>query len=260
MGVGAAIAGAGALGAVGAVASSAIAGSAAKSAAATQAAAADRASAASLAMYNRTREDLAPYNLAGTAATKAYSNALGLPGYTNENAGNTGTTSGSLVQPFQPTIAQLEATPGYQFSLDQGLKSVQNSYAANGLGGSGAALKAGINYATGLAGTTYQQQFNNYWTQNKEIGNLLNNQSQLGELAAAQTGQIGQGAQNSANQAALSGAAATAAGTVGAANATAAGIGGVTSSLGNAGLLLALNAKGLFGGTGGNVDNTTRIA
>ena len=38
--------------------------------------------------------------------------------------------------PFAPTMAQLASTPGYQFTLDQGLKATQNAYAAQGLAGS----------------------------------------------------------------------------------------------------------------------------
>src|SRR5215831_15810880 len=63
-------------------------------------------------------------------------------------------------QPGTETLAQLEATPGYQFILDQGLKSTQNAVAARGLGVSGAAIKGAANYATGLAQNTYQNIFN----------------------------------------------------------------------------------------------------
>src|SRR6185312_11573121 len=59
---------------------------------------------------------------------------------------------------FAPTQAQLEATPGYQFIKGQGLQSVANSNAAAGRGISGAALKGAAEFATGLAGTTLDQQ------------------------------------------------------------------------------------------------------
>ena len=57
------------------------------------------------------------------------------------------------------TPAYLEQTPGYQFTLQQGLESTQNGAAARGLGTSGAANKAAASYATGLANDTYQNQF-----------------------------------------------------------------------------------------------------
>jgi hypothetical protein len=78
----------------------------------------------------------------------------------------------------------LESTPGYQFTLNQGLKSTQNSYAANGLASSGAASKGAASYATGLAQSTYNQQLQNYLTQNQQIANLLYMPVQTGANAA----------------------------------------------------------------------------
>jgi hypothetical protein len=63
-------------------------------------------------------------------------------------------------RPLQMTQAQLEQTPGYQFTRDQGLKMTQSAAAARGLGVSGASLKGAATYATGLANTTYKDQFN----------------------------------------------------------------------------------------------------
>jgi hypothetical protein len=64
---------------------------------------------------------------------------------------------------LNPSTAQntLDRLPGYQFTLGQGLKSVQNSAAARGLGVSGAALKGAAQYATGLANSTYGSYVNN---------------------------------------------------------------------------------------------------
>lgn len=56
----------------------------------------------------------------------------------------------------------LKYTPGYQFTLGQGLESVQNGFAPRGLASSGAALKGAANYATGLAQNTYQNVVGNY--------------------------------------------------------------------------------------------------
>lgn len=53
---------------------------------------------------------------------------------------------------MQDTLNNL---PGYQFTLNQGLKSTQSGYAARGLADSGAALKGAANYATGLAQSNY---------------------------------------------------------------------------------------------------------
>ncbi len=56
----------------------------------------------------------------------------------------------------------LESTPGYKFTLDQGLKSTQNSFAAKGLANSGAALKGAATFATGLANNTYEDRLKDY--------------------------------------------------------------------------------------------------
>lgn len=155
-----------------------------------------------MAQYQQTRGDLQPFftnaqnqlpaltALAGqtqTALTGAYNNAQAhIPG--------------------QMTQASLEATPGYQFNLSQGLKAVQNSAAARGLGVSGTALKGAAQFGTGLADSTYQNQFANQQQQfndyNQQFSNVYNganavyNQTYgpvaLGESAAAQSGAIGQ--------------------------------------------------------------------
>lgn len=62
---------------------------------------------------------------------------------------------------FKPTMQQLEQTPGYQFTRDQGLKAVTNASSAKGLIGSGAHGKALADYATGLASTTFDRQLQN---------------------------------------------------------------------------------------------------
>lgn len=145
----------------------------ASQAAGAQEDAAAQANALQQGMYNQTRKDLLPYNTAGqNALTKA------------QGMSDTGFN-------FAPTEANLQQTPGYQFNMSQGLKSTQNSAAARGLGSSGAAVKGAASYATGLADSTYQNQFNNALSSWQTNYNALMGQSQLGENAAAQTGAYG---------------------------------------------------------------------
>lgn len=164
------------------------------------------------AQYQQTRADFAPYRDAGsTAINQQLQMAQG--GFN-----------------FNPTMTQLEATPGYQFNLSQGLNSVQSGAAARGLGNSGAALKGAADYASGLASNTYQQQFGNALTQYQtNIGNL-GTISQLGENAAAGTGQAGIAAANGIT----SGANGYANSLMNAGNAQAAGIMGAANGFGNA--------------------------
>ena len=103
------------------------------------------------------------------------------------------------MQHGNPTEEGLEATPGYQFTKAQGLESAQSGFAAQGLGSSGAALKGGVAYATGLADSTYNQQYQNYLAgkasylqQNQQTFNDLASVGQLGETAAAGAGALGQ--------------------------------------------------------------------
>ena len=114
---------------------------------------------------------LSPYTSMGTAAANQLTSQLP-----------------SLSQGFNPTMAQLEQTPGYQFAQQQGLESTQNSYAARGLGVSGAALKGAANYATGLADQTYTNQANIYNQNRTTSASILTGATQLGQQAAETAG------------------------------------------------------------------------
>jgi hypothetical protein len=61
---------------------------------------------------------------------------------------------------FQPTQAQLEQLPGYQFTLGQALKAGQNQLTASGLGRSQSAVNTAQNVASSLAFQTWPQLFN----------------------------------------------------------------------------------------------------
>jgi hypothetical protein len=195
---------------VASVTSAVVGASAAQSAAKTQAAAETSAANTMSQQYQQTRADLLPYNTAGQTAV---SNIQGTPAFD-----------------FQPTQAQLEATPGYQFSLGQGLNATQNSFAAQGLGSSGNALTGAANYAEGLAGTTYQNQFQNALSTYQT--NLAKQQqlATLGEGAAAQTGAFGTQTAANIGQTAVGAANASAAGTVGTAQALTGGIQGASNA------------------------------
>lgn len=223
MGLAAAIA----VGAVGSVAAAGIGASASSNAAKTQANAENNASAEMEAQYQQTRSDLMPYQTAGQAAIPSLES---MAPYSPGAAFN-----------FSPTEAQLEATPGYQFNLDQGLKATQNSAASRGLAVSGAAEKGAASYASGLADTTYQNQFTNAlnsYTTNVNTGlnayttnlNKLQNQANMGENAAAQTGSYGTTTAANIGQTAVGAANAQAAGDVGVANAASSGISGLSSA------------------------------
>jgi hypothetical protein len=228
---------------VGGVASSTISSSASKSAANTQAQAAEDAAHLQNDQFNQTQANLAPFMQLGSNNINALQSALNNPIF-NQQFG-------------APTEAQAQATPGYQFTLNQGLKSVQNSAAARGLGSSGAALKGASSYATGLADSTYNDVFNRALsTFNTNYGNASSNVNRLagivgsGQNAASGLGALGaQTAGNIANTL-TSGANASAAGTIGSANAISNGLNGIGSNALTAGLL----TNNAAGGGGGVVD------
>jgi hypothetical protein len=197
----------------------------ANKAADAQTQAANTAANTSLQMYRQTREDLSPYRDIGNTASADLTKRLPF-----------------LTSPIVMDQANLEKTPGYQFNLTQGLKSVQNSAAARGLGVSGAALKGASTFATGLSDSTYQNQFNNENTNRTNAYNRLKGLVDTGETAAAGGGVIGQGAAN------------TAAGAqIGAGNAQAAGANAIGSAATNVANSIGGYAayKGLYGSNPG---------
>lgn len=157
--------------------------------------AADQANATQQGMFNQTQKNLSPYMELGSQATASLGSLTGV--------GGTNPLSSPLLSgvPLPPNMTedQLVKTPGYKFNLSQGLESVQNAAAARGLGNSGAAFKGAATFATGLADSTYQNQFNNYQQQfNNQVTNQTNQFNRLlslsgqGENAAAGLGNVGQ--------------------------------------------------------------------
>lgn len=235
-----------AIGAGGSLLGGGISAGASKSAANQQAQAAQEAAQLQYSMYQQTAARLQPWVQTGQAANAQLGGLLGLSGYQASGAG--GLATGSLVTPFQPTMQQLQQTPGYQFTMQQGLEAVQNQASAQGQAGgllpggggisvSGPEGKGLINYAEGLASTTYQQQFQNYWTQLNNIYSMYQGASTGGANAAAGVGQAGTTTAQGMSNALQTGAAATAAGTVGAANALGGGLSQATQNIAQLGIL-----------------------
>ena len=201
MGVGTAI-GIGGIAAAGIGAGGAVAASGAQSSAATNAANLQAGEAANSTQeqareFNIQQQNLAPWLQAGTQGVGALSGLLSTPGQ-------------GLLTPwtdtFQaPTTAELNdpnnpLSQGYQFQLQQGEGSINNSAAARGglLGGN--TLTALDQYSQGLASTNYQQAYNNALTQYQQSYNIFQgNQTNEFNRLAALSG-LGQTAATSLNQ------------------------------------------------------------
>lgn len=125
--------------------------------------------------YDRTREDFAPARQLGTAAI----------GDINRLYGRSFNPDGSVSTVGAPDMSRFFASPDYQFNLEEGQKALDRSLLARGRGLSGAALRGGIRYASGLA----SGQFDNYY-------NRLASQAGLGQAATGSTAAAGANAAN----------------------------------------------------------------
>jgi hypothetical protein len=173
-------------------------------------------------IFNKTQANLQPFVSEGGTATNLLNAQLP-----------------QLTSPIVMDQSTLEKTPGYQFNLTQGLKATQNSAAARGLGVSGAALKGAATFATGLADSTYQNQFANAVTNQTNAYNRLKGLVDTGESAAAGQGVIGATTGANIGNAVVGGGNAAAA----ADNATGAAVNNLTNNIGGY-----FAYKGLYGG------------
>lgn len=280
IGAGAGAAIAGGLGAAGSLAGGAIGSGAAGNAAKAQQFASQMSAMIQAQMYQNTAQLLSPFTAQGSQAVQTLNNILeqggapltqfGLPGtLAYQTPGN---IQSILDKPnFNPTQAELEQTPGYQFALTQGLQGVANSNAAQGKGISGDALKGAASFAHGLADQDLQlnagifnQNYSNALSAQRQgqgifqsnLQNLLGplyNLSTLGENAGAMTGSAGTQTGAGIGQALQAGGNAAASGIIGGANALTAGLTGAANTAGNTFLLTQLLNSG--GGGGGGFGN-----
>lgn len=227
----AAIIGAGVLGAGASVIGS-------SNAAQAQESAAQQATAAQQGMFGVTQQNLEPYNQTGQNALQKANN---LAGTFN----------------FNPTMAQISQTPGFQFENYFGQQGVNNAAASRGLANSGAALKGAANYAQGLASTDWQNYFNANLGQYQANLGGLQNLANTGEAAAAGVGAAAQQTGSNIGQ-----------NITGAGNAAAAGYNTAAGAIGNglssipSGLLTQQaisNQNSLINGLYGNQNNALAV-
>ena len=134
------------------------------------------------------KQQFTPYAQAGTEALGQYQG----------NIGNQPT--------YQNTLANLVNDPGYQFRLQQGQQTLENSAAARGNLLSGATLKDLTGYAQGMASqegqAAYSRDFNAFNNTQNQLANLM----QQGFNASGQIVGTGQtSANNLANLALMGG-------------------------------------------------------
>jgi hypothetical protein len=146
--------------------------------------------------YAQLQQNLAPYANFGASTMPNLMQKLGLGG----------SGGGFNFGQFNFNPQDLQNTPGYQFTLGQGLKNTNNALSSQGLLGSGAQAKALADYTTGLANTTYSDQFKNALNAynsnyNTAVGGFnanINPLVQLLTLGQNSAAGVGQGGYNSA--------------------------------------------------------------
>lgn len=153
-------------------------------------------------IYDNQTKRFRPYNRAGRNALSAYEFELGL---------------GDKPKGYQG----FEATPGYDFRLQQGMDAVQGSAAASGGLFSGRSMKALNDYGQGMA----SQEYGNYLNR---LGGMVDS----GQGAAGLQATAGANFATGASNALASGGNARAAGYMGTANAVQGGIGNALSAYG----------------------------
>jgi len=156
-----------------------------------------------LSEYNKEAQDiyswLNPYLQAGTEALTAYKQVIGAP------------PDQPVFTPFNFDVSQIEKNPAYQFVRQQGLQAVDRMAAANRGLMSGNRITAAEKYASGLASTEYQNEFNRQlqaYTTNRDTtqlgysnantlwGNQIANQSYLTTLGANEANNLSSFRQN----------------------------------------------------------------
>lgn len=165
---------------IGGLAGAAIGGSAARSAAKTQAKAANNATALQREMFERTNEQQAPYRQAGYTALQ---DLLGM-----------------RLNDVTPGPESVMNEPGYQFGMREGMRGIENSAAARGMGLSGAALRAASRFNSDYAGTRYNDAFNRSQAAFGNRWNRLASLAGIGQTANQQTASAGQNFANQAGQ------------------------------------------------------------
>jgi len=130
--------------------------------------------------FNEAKGLLSPYATAGSGSIEMLMKYMKGDAAKADRVGGGGA---SLISTFEPTMAQLEATPGYQFARSQGLGAMTNAAAARGLGTSGNLLRGLGEYGTGFASQTFNEQLKNYLMQNQQAYNMLMGPSQVGVQA-----------------------------------------------------------------------------
>lgn len=158
--------------------------------------------------YGKGREDLLAQGRAGEATAREFygQGVRAQEPYTTTGAGATN----QLAQLFgpggaytaQPTLAELQMDPGYEFRRQQGEQAMLNMARAGGTAGSGGALKAATRYGQEAGSQEYQNAYNRFMANREAVTQGLTGLAGRGAGAAGTVSQLAgsMGGQLSGNQ------------------------------------------------------------
>lgn len=97
---------------------------------------------------------------------------------------------GSLTKPF--SLADFQASPSYQFNLQQGQAAIDKSARSKGMAYAPQTLQDIGKYSQGVASNEFQNALANYTGNQQQVYNMLSGQSGAGQNAAVQQGGFAQ--------------------------------------------------------------------
>lgn len=147
-------------------------------------------------IYNQSRQDQEPWRQSGMGALNALNRLMGIkpvndsqaPQMTAEQAAQLRAMGYPVPDPVvtpdganEDRYGGFYASPGYQFRMDEGIRSLDRSAAARGMLRSGGQMRALTRYGQGVA----SDEFGNYYNRLSNIAGLgqtaTNNQATLGQ-------------------------------------------------------------------------------
>lgn len=138
--------------------------------------------------YEQGRADLAPWMDVGREALEEERALMGFGGDTAQ------------------AMRALQASPGYQFRMQQGMRDVTGGLAARGGMGSGRALAAGQRYAQGFASNEYGNRLSRLSDLSGRGQSSAAGQAQMGQQFGQNLGNLWTGAANAGAAAGMAGA------------------------------------------------------
>lgn len=144
--------------------------------------------------YDLARQDAAPWRNTGKRGLIEYGGLMGLM----DDPFNAAAMERYRENPmYVGELDQFEASPGYQFRRDEGLKAIERSALSRGMGRSGATLKSLQRYGDGLAADEYNNYYNRVTDSFSNYANRLAGLAGIGQTTNQNLAALGANYSNS---------------------------------------------------------------